>query len=355
MEQKLSLELKQERVSYRANPLLFGTKNRQIKNPTSSKSIAFIDLFCGIGGFHQALVDATESLGMASECVFASDIDENARKTYTLNYGIEPAGDITKIKESSIPSHDILFAGFPCQAFSIAGYRKGFEDTRGTLFFDVARIAKYHRPNVIFLENVKGLIGHDKGRTFKKIVDVLEKELGYYIKYRVLNTSIHTTIPQNRERIYMVASKVELQESIFPKPKESVKSIRELLEREKQEDRYYYNSHRYYETLSQDIKKTDTVYQWRRHYVRENKSNQCPTLTANMGTGGHNVPLIKDSYGIRKLTPKECLRFQGFDENFEFPNIAFSQMYKQIGNSVTIPLASELLLNILMDVKNELC
>ncbi|MFW6307012.1 MAG: DNA (cytosine-5-)-methyltransferase [Campylobacterales bacterium] len=341
-------------MSYRANPLLFGVKNSYYKEGRKKPTLKFVDLFCGIGGFHKAIIYATNNLNIDVECVFASDIDESARKTYILNYGIEPAGDITQIKENSIPSHDILFAGFPCQAFSVAGYRKGFEDTRGTLFFDVARIAKYHSPSIIFLENVKGLVGHDKGRTFKKIVEVLEKELGYIVKHKVLNTSVHTSIPQTRERIYIVASKKELSDSIFPKETSSVKEISQLLDSNKQEEKYYYNTHKYYDILKQDITKRETVYQWRRHYVRENKSNQCPTLTANMGTGGHNVPLIKDSYGIRKLTPKECLRFQGFDEEFSFPDIALSQKYKQIGNSVTVPLASELLSNIIKELENEI-
>lgn len=316
------------------------------------KNVTFIDLFCGIGGFHRAMKESSQLVNLHAECVFSSDIDKYAQKTYYHNYNIIPIGDITQVNEQDIPSHDFLFAGFPCQAFSVAGYRKGFEDTRGTLFFDVARIAKYHNPQIILLENVKGLVNHDKGNTFKTILNVLENDLGYYVQYNVLNTSQYSNIPHNRERIYIVASKKKIS-PIFPDKIELTQTIKDMIETDVHQ-KYYYNNHQYYEKLKDSMQKDNTIYQWRRHYVRENKNNLCPTLTANMGTGGHNVPLVKDNLGIRKLTPNECLRFQGFDENFSFPDIPESQKYKQIGNSITVKVVREILNNIFKEIIHEI-
>lgn len=332
---------------------LFDLYETQTKIEQGRKNLRFVDLFCGIGGFHSAMKEASEQKKLHCQCVFSCDIDTYAQKTYYHNYNILPRGDITKIDEKIVPRHDILFAGFPCQAFSVAGYRKGFEDTRGTLFFDVARIIKYHQPKFVILENVKGLVGHDKGNTLKTILKILEEELKYFVQYKVLNTSEYSNIPQNRERIYIVASKERLTD-VFPQKQILSKTIYDILDHKQQDDCYYYNSHKYYQKLSKDITRTDTIYQWRRHYVRENKSSLCPTLTANMGTGGHNVPLVKDSFGIRKLTPKECLKFQGFNSSFTFPDIPRSQQYKQIGNSISVPIVTKIIFNILETIYNDL-
>ena len=227
-------------------------------------------------------------------------------------FGEIPFGDITKESTKDyIPNEfDVLCAGFPCQAFSIAGNRKGFADTRGTLFFDIEKIIEKHRPKVVFLENVKNLVSHDKGNTFKTIIEILEQKLGYKTYSSVLNSMTHANVPQNRERIFIVAfdpNQVENHSNFkFPEKIELTKNIHDILEKGKQEEKYYYpKDHKYYPELEKTMTSKDTVYQWRRVYVRENKSNVCPTLTANMGTGGHNVPLIKDNYGIRKLTPRE--------------------------------------------------
>ena len=280
--------------------------------------------------------------------VFSSELDKNAQKTYALNYKELPHGDITLIDEEDIPAHDIILAGFPCQAFSIAGYRKGFEDTRGTLFFDVARIAKYHKPKVLFLENVKGFVGHDKGNTFRIVKETLE-ELGYKIFSEVLNSKDYG-IAQNRERIYIVAFLDKTIEFKFPKKKKLTNTIHNYLENSVDE-KYYYNNKPLYERIKDDVVSEDTVYQWRRQYVRENKNRVCPTLTANMGTGGHNVPIIKDKKGIRKLTPRECANFQGFHQEFMFPkDLAESHRYKQIGNSVTVSVIEA----IAQEIKNVL-
>lgn len=301
----------------------------------------FVDLFAGIGGFRIAL----QNLG--GKCSWTSEWDEYAKKTYFANFGQVPFGDITlKFVKNHIPPKkiDILCAGFPCQAFSIAGYQKGFSDTRGTLFFDIEQIIESHRPKVVFLENVKNLVTHDKGRTFKVILEILENKLGYKVFYKILNSMTHANVPQNRERIFIVAFDPKQVKGYnnfkFPEQIPLTKTIHDIIDNKKQDDKYYYpESHRYFPILSKEIINRDTIYQWRRVYVRENKSNVCPTLTANMGTGGHNVPLIRDNYGIRKLTPKECFGFQGFPtDKFILPPIANSKLYMQAGNSVTTTL-----------------
>ncbi len=304
---------------------------------SNTKVLKAIDLFAGIGGIRRGFQNIFKK---NIEFVFSSEIDKNAQKTYKLNYNETPHGDITKIDEKDIPPHDIILAGFPCQAFSVAGYRKGFEDTRGTLFFDILRIAKYHKPKIIFLENVKGFVGHDKGKTFKIVQQKLQ-ELGYTVYHKVLNSKDYN-IPQNRERIYIVAFLGNVKDFNFPEPKTQTNTIKDLLE-EEVEEKFYYNNKPLYDRIKDDIKSSDTMYQWRRQYVRENKNNLCPTLTANMGTGGHNVPIIKDKKGIRKLTPTECVKFQGFDESFKFPkDLALSHQYKQAGNSVTVTVIEEI-------------
>jgi DNA (cytosine-5)-methyltransferase 1 len=297
------------------------------------KFYTFIDLFAGIGGMRLAL----EANG--GKCVFSSEWDKNAQKTYFENFGEVPHGDIAQIKEVDIPKHDILVAGFPCQAFSIAGARKGFEDSRGTLFFEVARILKSHRPSVFLLENVKGLVSHNKGETFQVIVRTL-KELDYNVFWRVLN-AVDYGVPQNRERIYIVGFDKRKFKNIdfnFPLGTGPKIKVEDLLDRNVSEQ-FYYDKFAMYEQLKKEMVKEGVMYQWRRKYVRENKSNVCPTLTANMGTGGHNVPLVKIGDRIRKLTPKECLRFQGFPPNYKLPEYLSNPcLYRQIGNSVVVPV-----------------
>ncbi|MBU2996540.1 DNA cytosine methyltransferase [Cellulophaga baltica] len=303
----------------------------------------FIDLFAGIGGFRLAL----QNIG--GKCVYTSEWDNYAKKTYQKNFGEVPFGDITKENTKNyIPEKfDVLCAGFPCQAFSIAGHRKGFSDTRGTLFFDVEDIITKHRPKAVFLENVKNLVTHDNGKTFKVILEILEKKLGYKIYHTVLNSLTHANIPQNRERIFIVAFDPKQVKNYskftFPEKIPLTKTIHDIIGSEKQDDKYYYKKdHQYYPELVKTMTSKDTVYQWRRVYVRENKNNVCPTLTANMGTGGHNVPLIKDNFGIRKLTPRECFCFQGYPKNYILPNLANGRLYKQAGNSVTTTLIEKI-------------
>lgn len=300
-----------------------------------SYKFKFIDLFAGIGGFRLAFEKA------GGKSVFTSEWDKNSQYTFYENFKEIPKGDINAIEPKTIPDHNILLAGFPCQAFSIAGYRKGFEDTRGTLFFNIAQILEKKTPPAFLLENVKGLENHNNGETLKRMREILELKLNYKLKTQVLNSMTHANIPQNRERIFFVGIHRDYYKNdfTFPDEIELKKTIHDCLLADKQEDKYYYKSdHLYYSELTKNVIKRDTIYQWRRKYVRENKSNVCPTLTANMGTGGHNVPIIKDNYGIRKLTPRECANFQGFPKSFKLPKIGDSKLYYQIGNSVTVPL-----------------
>lgn len=314
----------------------------------ANPKFTFIDLFAGIGGFRIAL----QSLG--GKCVFSSEWDANAQKTYFYNFGEIPYGDITKesIKNCIPDGFDVLCAGFPCQAFSIAGYRKGFEDTRGTLFFDVAEIIKRKRPKAVFLENVKNLYTHDNGKTFAVIKATLE-ELGYVVYHKVMNSMEYANVPQNRERIFIVCfdpNQVKNHHQFsFPERTELTHTIHDCIDPEINDKALFYGAKFiHYEELKRDMVSMDTIYQWRRQYVRENKSNVCPTLTANMGTGGHNVPLILTKHGIRKLSPKECINFQGYPKEYQFPtSIANSAKYKQAGNSVVVPLITKVCQNII--------
>lgn len=301
-----------------------------------NKRFRTIDLFAGIGGIRLGF----ESAGFTT--VFANDFEPNCKETYDINFKDSKLiiEDIRKIGINDLPKFDFLLGGFPCQAFSIAGYRQGFNDKkdRGNLFFDIARIIKAKKPEGFLLENVKNLKSHDQGKTFQ-IIEKTLKDLGYFLKTQVLNSMEYGNIPQNRERIYMVGFKNKgySDKFQFPKPIELTIKITDILEY-MVDEKYYYNEKPLYEKLKDHVVEYGKVYQWRRRYVRENKKNVCPTLTANMGTGGHNVPIIKDNKGIRKLTPRECARIQGFSDEFILPNIADSALYKQIGNSVSVPV-----------------
>lgn len=310
----------------------------------------FVDFFAWIWWFHVALSN------LWGKCVSVCEIDKRASETYRLNFYEEnkelfDSGyffeDITKLKWNEIPNHDIFCGGFPCQAFSIAWYRKGFEDNRWNLFFDIARILEKKKPQVIFLENVKNLISHDNWNTFKTIRETLA-ELWYHVHFKILNSCQYGNVPQNRERIYIVwfRDKKAFDRFQFP-PKIGLEvSFRDLIEKEV-DQKYYYNNSHLYPKLLEDIKNKNAVYQWRRHYVRENKMWVCPTLTANMWTGWHNVPLILDKKWIRKMTPRETFRMQWFPNSFKLPNLADCHLYKQAWNSVSMPVLERIWLCIL--------
>ena len=304
------------------------------------KKLKCASFFAGVGGIDLGFENTN-----AFEVIYANEIDEYAVKTYEANFNIKVDNrDIYEVKADEIPDFDVMLAGFPCQAFSVAGYREGFDDRkgRGELFFELERIFVAKKPSIIFLENVKNLVGHDNGNTFKVILECLRRE-GYSVEYKVLNAMTYGNIPQTRERIYIVAFRDEemFGKFKFPQPIELTKTLKDVIDFDvKQEDKYYYTKEKcgFYDTLVEEMHSMDTVYQWRRVYVRENKSNVCPTLTANMGTGGHNVPLVLTKTGIRKLTPRECFNVQGYPKDYILPDLANTRLYKQAGNSVVVPV-----------------
>lgn len=307
--------------------------------------------FAGVGG-----IDIGFEKAKLFKVVYANEFDSYPVKTYELNSKIKvDCRDIHEVKNEEIPDFDVMLAGFPCQAFSVAGYRKGFEDEkgRGTLFFELVRIIKTKKPQIIFLENVKNLVGHDNGNTFAIILDELQKE-NYHVKYAVLNAMEYGNIPQNRERIYIVAFKdVEKYKSFeFPLPVPLKKKLTDIIDFQNLiDEKYYYTDGKYkgdiYEQLVDGMDDENAIYQWRRKYVRKNKSGVVPTLTANQGEGGHNVCLIKTKHGIRKMTPHECFNTQGFPKNFKLPqDMSDARLYKQAGNSVVVPVINRIAENI---------
>jgi len=324
------MSINQSKINFNKNKEM--TQIMQIKQ--QNKILKVGGLFAGIGGIELGFKNAGFNISWANE------VDKNACITYRLNHKHKLfEKDLKELKTSEVEKIDILTGGFPCQAFSVAGLRKGFADDRGNVFFEILRFIDDLSPRIIFLENVKNLITHDNGNTFKIIKIELEKR-GFYLKFKVLNSCEYSNIPQNRERIYIVGfkNKEEYNKFNFPEAVKLNRKVTDLIDSEA-EDKFYYKNSKYYLQLKEEMKNTDTVYQWRRKYVRENKSKLCPTLTANMGTGGHNVPLIIDKKDIRKLTPRECARFQGYNEKFILSDkLANSHLYKQIGNSVTVPV-----------------
>jgi DNA (cytosine-5)-methyltransferase 1 len=294
-----------------------------------------IDLFAGTGAFTLAFQE-TNFINI----VFSNDNVKQSEEIYNENFNHKlTLKNINDVKVEDIPSHDILTGGFPCQPFSIAGLQKGFNDDRSNVFWKILSIIDYHKPKCVILENVKNLISHDKNKTFDIIKNNLETR-GYYISYKILNTSDITGIPHHRERIYIVCvkSKKVFDNFNLDFPKIKKKNISDFLETNIPIKYYYTNKSKAWNLIKNNIIKKNTVYQYRRTYIRENKSDECPTLTANMGTGGNNVPIILDSVGIRKLTPRECFNLQGFPSNYKLPNISDSNLYKLAGNAVSVPI-----------------
>lgn len=314
--------------------------------------IKSIDLFAGIGGirlgFDKAFKDDIET-------VFASEWDENAKKTYKVNFkdNFEISGDITQVDEKEIPSFDICLAGFPCQAFSMAGKRQGFDDNykgvcRGTLFMDVARICECHKPKVIFCENVKGLAIHDKGKTFKIIVDTFES-LGYTVFSKILN-SRNFGVPQNRERIYIVAFRNDItpKEFIFPEKTDDTRCLGDICEKEPVPAKYYL-SDVYLETLRKHKARHIQKGNGFGYEIRDWSGVAGAIVCGGMGrernlvidkrqkdlTPTTNIKGRVNREGVRKMTPREWARLQGFPDDFVLP-LADTHLYKQLGNSVTV-------------------
>lgn len=297
-------------------------------------------LYAGVGGICKGF----EAEGF--ELKWANEFDKYACKTYRQNFSHELYEcDVANLDIDTLEKVDIITAGFPCQPFSLAGRRGGFLDKRGNHFFTVMTIAEKLETPILFLENVKNFKSHDKGNTFK-IVEQQLKLYGYHYKYAILSADKYANIPQNRERIYIVAFRdKDLCDSFdFPIIEPLTLSVKDFLETEDVAPIYYYNdSFPIGAQILREAKEVGKIYQYRRVYLRENKSNLCPTLTASMGLGGHNVPIIKDSHGVRKLTPRECFNLQGFDENYILPiTVSNAQLYKQAGNSVVVPLIKKI-------------
>ena len=305
----------------------------------------FIDLFAGLGGFRLAL----ESFG--AKCVYSSEWDKAVQEVYYKNFNVMPDGDITKVDEKNIPVHDILCAGFPCQAFSISGKQRGFDDSRGTLFFDVARIVRYHKPKIIFLENVKNFAAHDNGNTLKVVVTTLE-ELGYNVYYKVLN-SVDYGIPQKRERIYIVCFRKDIDNKKFTFPTKSKleKHVIDFLE--ENPDVTIYNEKKYPIIYNGKLDNEFSNKMIRLGIVNKGGQGEriysikgiAATLSAYGGgvfaiTGGYLVNGI-----VRRLSPRECARIMGYPDTYKITNNK-TEAYKQFGNSVVIDVLQYIVLEI---------
>ena len=301
-------------------------------------------MFAGIGGICMGFRDA------GCKLVWANEIDKYACITYRLNFGDDylVEGDIQEVKSEDIPPFDILTAGFPCQAFSSVGLLGGFDDPRGNLFFETARVAKAIQPRVIFLENVANLVKHDEGNTFKVIIKTLN-ELNYFVTWQVMNAKEYGDLPQQRNRIYIVAFKNEadIKRFRFPEKIDLTRTAFDLFDKEKQEDKYYMDGHRMWSRMMEYMDKRDRVYRFTDWGLSRSREGICPTLLAAMGSRFERIPFFYDDYSVRLLTPRECARLQGFPESYQFPNKYEKQIYKQIGNSVAVPVVRRTAQNII--------
>ncbi len=316
------------------NSLFEDVDKKEFKNEFS-----FIDLFAGIGGIRIGFED------VGGECVFTSEWDISAQKTYQANFGEIPYGDITEIKPNEIPPFDILLAGFPCQPFSMAGLKKGFDDTRGTLFFDILRIVEYHKPRVVFLENVRNLASHDKGNTLKVIVNSLE-DLGYKVFYKVYNAK-DFGVPQNRARIYIIAF-IDNVDFVFPEPPKIKTRLGDILE--KDVDSKYTISDKLWSGHQRRKKEHKEKGNGFGYSLFSEDSEYTSTISARYYKDGSEILIDQKGKNPRKLTPREAARLQGFPDSFILPN-SDAQMYKQFGNSVAVPVIKVLAKEIINTIK----
>lgn len=309
---------------------------------SATTHLRFIDLFCGIGGFRHAITSVAKARGYKASCVFSSDIDKSCQQAYLANFGELPHGDIGEVRANDIPDHDILLAGFPCQPFSIIGQRRGFEDTRGTLFFDIARILEAKKPSAFVLENVKLLAGHDKGRTLGKIMATLA-QLGYKAEYKVLN-ALNFGLPQKRERIWIVGTKSDRPIN-WPTGNIPMKPLSNILE-QKVPARFYASEHIRSKRLNR-MKPTKETTIW--HENKAGNISAYPYSCALRAGASYNYLLVN---GERRLTPREMLRLQGFPDSHKIVS-SDSQTRKQAGNSLPVNVARAVLSTLLENLLGE--
>lgn len=306
--------------------------------------LTLVELFAGTGAFSLAFKST-----QTAQPIFATDISVSAKKLFDANHSIPlTLRNIHDLKCEEIPSMDILTAGFPCQPFSIAGKQKGFEDERSNVFWKMMDIISFHLPRIVLLENVKRLLTHDGTRTFERIRNGLE-QLGYITCYKVMNVCEFTRIPQNRERVFILCFLNESDAKAFEWPEPNRDPLlTDWKELDVNPIFYYSPSSSIWDSLRETVIDSNTVYQFRRVYVRENKKGMCPTLTHNMGGGGHNVPIILDKDGIRKLTPRECFTLQGFPDSFVIDEMGLSNsaLYSLAGNAVCVQVAQKIAIQI---------
>ena len=310
-------------------------------------------MFAGIGGICLAFKQN------GCKLIWANEIDKYACKTYRLNFGDDylVEGDIQEIDLDSIPKMDILTAGFPCQAFSSVGLKKGFEDPRGNLFFETARVINHIKPRVAFFENVANLLKHDDGKTIEVIKNTL-RELGYHGTYKVMNAKLYGDIPQQRNRIYILAFKNEedLNHFHFPQEIPLTKTAFDLFDKDNKDDKYYMDGHRMWNRMMEYMTDRRRIYRFTDWGLSRGMEGICPTLLAAMGSRFERIPFFYDDYSVRLMTPRECARLQGFPENFKFLDKYEKQVYKQIGNSVCVPVVDRIVKNLLKsldEVDNE--
>ena len=302
-------------------------------------------LFAGIGGIDLAFKQS------GFEVVWANEFDKDACKTYRHNFPdtLLSECDIRKVNAKDIPDFDILAAGFPCQSFSVCGNKKGFADERGNLFFEIMRIADEKQPQIIFIENVANLTEHDNGKTFNRIHNELS-ERNYYIRY-IIADACNCGIPQHRTRTYIVAFKdYEMCNGFrFPEEQPLKKHIFDIIDRlVKADDNFYLPKNSVqYQKMEASMTDENQIYRFSDYGIQKSKDGISFTLKANMGTWYNRVPIIKDNFGIRTITPKECLALQGFPKSFAFPDIPMKSMYKQCGNTVVVPVVKQIVAQLL--------
>lgn len=300
-------------------------------------------MFAGIGGICLGFKQS------GCELIWANEIDKYACKTYRSNFGDSylVEGDIQKIDTKDIPKFNILTAGFPCQAFSSVGLLQGFDDPRGNLFFETARVINAVKPRVVFLENVANLVKHDEGRTFEVIIKTLNN-LGYHVVWQVMNAKEYGNLPQQRNRIYIVAFKYKknLVKFRFPEQIPLTRTAFDLYDKERQADKYYMDGHRMWDRMMEYMTNRKRVYRFTDWGLSRGMEGICPTLLAAMGSRFERIPFFYDDYSVRLMTPRECARLQGFPEDYILPEQHEKQVYKQIGNSVCVPIINRIAENI---------